>query len=304
MKKRAMIMGVTGGFGRHVARSLKQRGWELTLLVRDKSRVAEEFSSAEIIVGDASRAEDVRRAASGVELIVYGINVPYDKWQELALPLLETALSVAVEKQLRFVFPGNVYNFDPFEGPVFAEGASQNPRTTKGEIRRKMELKLREASAPGTPVLILRAGDFFGSDAPTTWFSEVVKGKRFVYPGSLDLPHSWAYLPDVGECIGELLEHPEQLGSFEEFHFPGYEITGSQLLEALNGLNNPGGYQIAKFPWWAVRLGGLFSGLLREVLEMRYLWERRVALREDRLSKVLGNVPYTPLEQALKATVT
>lgn len=51
----------------------------------------------------------------------------------------------------------------------------------------------------GTPALILRAGDFFGPGARSSWFSQslVQPGRpvhRIVNPGK-DVGHSWAYLP-------------------------------------------------------------------------------------------------------------
>ena len=43
--------------------------------------------------------------------------------------------------------------------------------------------------------------------------------------------------------------------------------------------------------------------LLREVLEMRYLWRRPVRLRNDRLVATLGAEPRTPLDDAVRATL-
>lgn len=302
MRKRALIIGVTGGFGHHVAHSLLRRGWDLTVLVRDENKVGDELHAVRKIVGDAANVDDVRRASVGVDLMVYGLNVPYEQWHKSALLLLETALSVAVEHKLKVVFPGNVYNFDPAEGPVFAEGAPQHPQTRKGLIRRKMEDKLKEAGKAGASVLVVRAGDFFGWNGRSTWFGEIVKNNRVAYPGSLDLPHSWAYLPDLGECIGMLLENSEKLENFEEFHFSGHEFTGRELLETLNRIDN-GKYRVSWFPWWIIKIGGLFSSFLRELVEMRYLWQWRVTLKSDRLMQILPEVPHTPLDRALKASL-
>ncbi|MEO0504421.1 MAG: hypothetical protein AAFZ14_13925, partial [Pseudomonadota bacterium] len=56
-------------------------------------------------------------------------------------------------------------------------------------------------------------------------------------------------------------------------------------------------------PWPMVRAMGLVSPLMREVVEMRYMW--RVAHRVDgtRLSQVLPDLPRTPPAQAIAAAL-
>jgi len=52
-----------------------------------------------------------------------------------------------------------------------------------------------------------------------------------------------------------------------------------------------------------VRLASPFVETLRELLEMRYLWERPIGLDNARLVAFLGGEPHTPLETALRATL-
>ena len=58
-----------------------------------------------------------------------------------------------------------------------------------------------------------------------------------------------------------------------------------------------------RVPWWALRGASLFSPMLREVLEMRYLWDEPVLLDDGKLRGLLGRVEQTPLEVAVAATL-
>jgi hypothetical protein len=54
------------------------------------------------------------------------------------------------------------------------------------------------------------------------------------------------------------------------------------------------------FPWWALRIMSPLSGLVRSLLEMRYLWHCEINLNEDKLYKMFGgSIQHTPIAQAL-----
>jgi NADP-dependent 3-hydroxy acid dehydrogenase YdfG len=44
--KKALVMGITGGFGGHVAQALADRGWSLKALLRDPAKLPSRFSPA------------------------------------------------------------------------------------------------------------------------------------------------------------------------------------------------------------------------------------------------------------------
>ncbi|MEJ2631996.1 MAG: NAD(P)H-binding protein [Acidihalobacter sp.] len=87
--KRALLIGATGGFGGHTAAALLADGWQVRALMREPGKSPAWLQDIEPVAGDASRIGDVRRAAEGVDVIVYGANVPYPRWAKEALPLLE-----------------------------------------------------------------------------------------------------------------------------------------------------------------------------------------------------------------------
>ena len=57
--------------------------------------------------------------------------------------------------------------------------------------------------------------------------------------------------------------------------------------------------KVKKMPWGVIRLASPFVTMLRELLEMRYLWKETVELDNAKLVAFLGDEPHTPLDVAL-----
>jgi len=313
MTKTALIIGATGGIGSEVARVLIERGYRVRALHRDpasaRARTAA-LGAVEWLKGDAMNAADVLGASAGVNLVVHAANPPgYRNWKGLALPMLENSIAAARAAGARLVFPGTVYNFGPETLPLVAESAPQRPKTRKGAIRVQMEQRLAQAAKEGVPVLIVRAGDFFGAAGQNNWFSQglVRPGKPLrwlLYPGKRDVGHAWAYLPDLAETIARLLDREAELGSFECFHFDGHWFErGVEIAEATRRVAGAPRARIWGFPWLAVYLLSPFVETFREMIEMRYLWRSALRLDNSRLRAFLGQEPHTPLDQALRTTL-
>jgi nucleoside-diphosphate-sugar epimerase len=223
--------------------------------------------------------------------------------------MLESSIAAAKANGARVVLPGTVYNFGPDAPELIDEQVAQRPLTRKGKIRVEMEERLREAAREGVPVLIVRAGDFFGPRAGNSWFSQgfVRPGKALsgvTYPGRRDAGHAWAYLPDLAETVVRLLERAADLGAFEVFHFGGHGFArGVELAEATRRAAGVPTAPIRRFPWFAIYLAAPFHETMREMLEMRYLWSRTLLLDNRKLVAFLGEEPHTDLDVALRATL-
>ena len=171
-----------------------------------------------------------------------------------------------------------------------------------------MEQALRAASDDhGLKVLIVRAGDFFGPKAgKNSWLGAglVKPGKPLsavMYPGPLEVAHSWAYLPDVAEAMVRLAGLPD-LGAFETFHLRGHAVTGDELVAALQAVAGRK-VSVSRLPWFALKGVAPFNETFREMLEMRYLWETPVLMDNARMVARLGAEPHTPIEDALRTAL-
>ncbi len=313
----ALIVGARGGWGGEMAATLLARGWQVRALARGATAQAAQpggHPRLQWVSGDAMQPGDLMRAAEGVQVVVHAANPPgYVRWHELAMPMLRASMAAAQAQGARLMLPGNVYNFGPDAGERLREDAPQHPLTRKGRVRVEMEDALQEAAARhGLRSLVLRAGDFFGGGGASSWFNTVMvrPGRpvsRVVEPHTAGVGHSWAYLPDATLAAARCLEldatAPGRLAVAERVHFKGHELADGRALARcvaqVVAVRTGRSVKISPVPWVLWSALAPVSPLLREVREMRYLWQRDLALDNGRLLALLGDEPHTPLPQAV-----
>ncbi len=212
---KVLIIGATGNFGGSVLRELNERGgYELSALVRPGGSPLE-YDELRIVEGDATNRDDLLRATHEIDVLVYGYNVPYDKWGRNLVLAARTLAEVASQRGIMIVYPGNVYGLDPGQpGPIDESGLLRAP-TKKGKLRNEIELILHESTQNGASLLIVRAGDFFGPNSANTWFSfmtqKALTGGPLITPEPSDVKHTWAYLPDLSRSIVDLIGSRKKL---------------------------------------------------------------------------------------------
>jgi hypothetical protein len=170
---------------------------------------------------------------------------------------------------------------------------------------------MRVRAAAGQRSVVIRAGDFFGSGRGS-WLDLVIlkslSARKLVYPGPLDQPHAWAYLPDLARAFVAVASR-DQLPDFADLHFPGHALTGAQWLAAVEhaaaslGRVPAQGWRHGSMPWGLIRAGGLFVPGWRAIAEMSYLWRVPHALDGTALQAAIGTLPGTPIEAALRASL-
>ena len=311
--KTVLVLGATGGIGGETARQLRDAGWTVRALKRGATESAQRSDGMTWLRGDAMNRDDVMRAAEGCAVIVHAVNPPgYRNWGKLVLPMLDNTVAAATAQRATIVLPGTVYNFGPDAFPILREDSPQHPVTRKGAIRVQLEQRLEAASRQGARVIIVRAGDFFGPKLGNNWFSQgMLKPGQPVSsisnPAATGVGHQWAYVPDMARTIVELLARREALEPFERFHMAGHwDADGLQMAKAIQRVvarhtgKTP---RITRTPWWLLRLAAPFVPTLRELMEMRYLWNEALQMSNSRLLQVLGHEPHTPLDQAIEASL-
>lgn len=311
--KRVLVLGASGGIGGEVARQLCDAGWQVQALKRNLEGASVVRDGMTWLRGDAMNGADVQRAAADCPVIVHAVNPPgYRNWPKLVLPMLDNSIAAARAQGATIVLPGTVYNYSPDETGPLREDAPQQPVSRKGAIRREMEQRLRAATEQGVRVLIVRTGDYFGPRAGNNWFSQgLIKPGRAVAaisnPAAPGVGHQWAYLPDVARTMVELLARSESLPPFARFHMAGHwDADGTQMARAIQRVaarhagTEP---SIKPLPWWLLRLMSPFVTTLREMQEMRYLWQRPLRLEGSLLAQTLGREPHTPLDEAVEASL-
>lgn len=307
----ALVLGATGGIGGEVARLLVARGWKVRALHRAPARAAVGGDGIEWLSGDAMERGDVVGAAEGAALIVHAVNPPgYRDWGALVLPMIDNTIAAARASGARILLPGTVYNYGPDAFPHVREDSPQHPATRKGAIRVELEARLKAAAVDGVRTLIVRAGDFFGPRAGNSWLSQglIKSGKPVTAisnPSSPGVGHQWAYLPDVAETMVRLVERGDALPAFAAYHMEGHwDPDGLQIAAAIARAAGKPELKPKAFRWWLLTLAAPFVPVFRELREMRYLWRQPVRMSNARLRAVLGDEPHTPLDAAMRATLT
>ena len=308
----ALVLGATGGIGGEMVRQLLAAGWQVRALARGELP-SPRNDGVIWLRGDAMVAADVLAASQGCAVIVHAVNPPgYRDWDKLVLPMLDNSIAAARLEHATIVLPGTIYNYGSDAFPVLLEDAAQQPSTRKGAIRVELEARLQRASAQGARVLIVRAGDFFGPQAGNSWFAQgLVKPGQPVrtvqYPGRPGIGHQWSYLPDVARAMVELLAIRAGLPAFARFHLAGHwDHDGRQMTAAIARVVQQAtgrAPRIKPFPWWLMNLAAPFVATLRELREMRYLWQTPVRMDNAKLLAALGHEPHTPLDEAVRATL-
>ncbi|RZF64035.1 SDR family NAD(P)-dependent oxidoreductase [Sphingomonas populi] len=307
---KALVIGATGGIGGEVARALVAHGWEVRALHRDPERAASSNPALHWMEGDAMDRASVDRAAEGMAVIIHAVNPPgYRNWAGLVLPMLDNTIAAAARNGARVVLPGTVYNYGPDVGEAVDERAPQNAITRKGRIRVEMERRLQAAAERGGKALVVRAGDFYGPRSGNSWLAQGMVPtagpvRRVFNPARAGVGHSWAYLPDLAETMVRLLERRDDLADFDSFQFSGTWVDDNRAFaEAIRLAAGRPQAPIYPFPWPVVHALAPFTETAREMRELIYLWRRPLRLMDGKLRRFLGEVPATPLDEALRTTL-
>ena len=300
-----LILGAQGRFGSAAAHAFSAAGWRVFAQARR--------GDLNIPLTDTEALAD---AARGARAVVYAVNPLYTRWDAEMLPLARAGMAVAERLGATFMLPGNVYNFGEGMPARLDEATPERPTTAKGRLRVQLEAELAERAASGLRSVVIRAGDFYGH-GQGSWLDLLIAKKlqsgRLSYPGPLDVPHAWAYLPDLARAFVRVAETtPEQMGArFECLHFAGHTVTGHDWLAALTEvaweqgwLPADGALRTGTLPWGMMRLLSPFNATVASLLEMRYLWDVPHALDGAALARRIGAEPHTPFLDAVRAAIT
>jgi nucleoside-diphosphate-sugar epimerase len=309
--RKAIVLGATGGMGRALVRELLERGIETVAFSRSRSkllelqRACENDSRLEIVEGDAFSQEDVERASEGADVLFQSIGIPYPEWEKRLIPLTRTILQAAAAAKVRVIQIDNIYPYGRRQSDRITEDHPKQPHTRKGKLRLQMEEKLMKAHEAGTPVIIARFPDFYGTDAPNSMlaytFSAIAAGKKAGYVGHRDIPREFIYLPDGAKAAVELAMREQAYGHNWNVPGPGV-ITGHEVIRLASEAagTKPRSMMIGR---GMMRLAGLFNPMMREAVEMLYLTEEPVILSGSKYVREIGPVPATPYEQAIPLVI-
>jgi nucleoside-diphosphate-sugar epimerase len=305
MKPTVLVLGAAGRIGQVLVTAFADAGWSVRAQSRKRLPDAlMDHPQVQPVRCDAFDAAALQVAAQGAAVVVHALNPPYTEWDRLALPLVDAAITAARSSGALLMLPGNVYNFGSELPADLTLSTPERGDIPKARIR--IETEARMAAASDLDSVVIRAGDFFGGPGRGSWFDLVMttrlKSGRLVQPGATDLPHAWAYLPDLAQTFVRVADKRAELHGHHRLHFAGHSVSGDAMRDAFESvLGRP--LRDAALPWGLMRLAAPLVPAWREVLVMRYLWQRPHRLDDSSLRELIGAPPRTPLPQAVAAAL-
>lgn len=298
------ILGAGGVIGKELAGELISRGERVRLV----SRRARPQAGVESMTADLTHAHGTYEAVAGARVAYLVAGLPYrtSVWRQQWPRMMRNVLEACKRAGARLVFLDNVYAYGRVAGTM-TEATPFNPCSRKGEVRALIASDLlAEIKAGSLTALIARAPDFYGPDCPTSLanlfvFDRLAAGKKALWPGRDDVPHSQIYTPDAGRALALLGAGDEGWG--QTWHLPtaAPAPTGREFMAAVaSALGVPARH--ATLGRMMMRLGGLFNGDARESVEMLYQYERPYVFDSTKFNSAFGFTP-TACPEGIRRTV-
>lgn len=295
-----------GPTGRATVERLVARGAPVRVVQR--KRPADLPAAATFMACDVLNADDVKRALSGVKQAVVTVGFEYTGkiWRSAWPRAMANLLAAAESANVRIVHIDNMYMYGPQDVALHED----MPLTTYGmkpSVRADVTRMWQAAARAGrVRWAALRAPDFYGpgvrnSHMGDTGLVQVAAGKSAQLLMAPDLPHAFAYVPDIGRAAVTLLDAPDDAFN-QVWHVPcAPTLTPRQMLQI--GAEAAGvKLKVMALPSFVLQLLGMVAPPMRELSEMRFTWNRPYHVDATKFARRFWS-DATPFEIGIPATI-
>lgn len=296
-----------GAVGRATVLELVKAG--LDAVVAQRKRPTDLPEDVAFRACDVLDAASVAQAVKGAEQVVLAVGLPYSGklWQEAWPKVMRNVLAACAAEKARLLFFDNLYMYGPQDKPL-SEDMPLTSMPRKPAVRAEVtRMWMAAAKAGAVRVAALRAPDFFGpgvaatSMLGTTGFQALAQGKKATLVVPPDMPHDFAYVPDIGRAVLCLLQADD--GHFNQaWHMPCAPIHSVREILAMGAKAEGLALRMRVLSPGMIRAIGVFVPLFRELLEMRFQWDRPYRVDASKFLKAFEFV-VTPMEQAAAETL-
>jgi len=276
-------------------------------------RVAQRTQPAALPTGatfqscDVLDSEAVHLTVDGAAQIVVAIGFPYEGriWRKAWPRAVENLITACEANGARMVFVDNLYMYGPKREPL-REDMALTDYGVKPAVRAEISRIWMAASAAGrVRVAALRAPDFYGPGVAQSHLGELAfgalaKDKRVFLIAPPDMPHDFAYVPDIARAVVTLLDAPDEAFG-QAWHTPCAPIRTPRQILQLGAKALGVRLRITAPPLWLLPAIGLLSPLMREMSEMQFQWNRPYQVDGRKFAQRFWS-DVTPFEVGAPAT--
>jgi nucleoside-diphosphate-sugar epimerase len=304
MTDRITIFGY-GPVGRATATRLLAEGREV--IIAQRPAPPDLPKGATFAPCDAVDRDAVGKAVRGAGQFVVAIGFSYSGvvWREAWPKTIANFVAASKASGARMVFIDNLYMYGPQTTPLTEDmplsGYGLKPAARSAATRIWME----PAAKGEALITALRAPDFYGPGVGNSYLGDtsigkLAQGKPAIFVGSPDVLHDYAYVPDIARATTTLLAAPDSAFG-KAWHVPCAPTRSTRDILAIAAETLGVKLRISAMPAWMLGASAMFSPFLRELVEMRFQWDRPYHVDASPFASALW-VDATPFETGVPET--
>ena len=217
---RTLLTGATGFIGRHLLRTLQERGHEVTIAYRGADPVERTDSTSSIravLVGDIDGTTDWRDALRGNEVVIHlaGLAHRFDSPEDDLFAVNADGTSNlaahSAEQGIRhFVYMSSIGAVATSSDTVLTTETEPRPSTAYGRSKLEAENRLREVAGGSMTWTIIRPTLVYGPGNPGNMASlvHIVRAGVPLPLGSIDNRRSFTYVQNLVDFTEVAATHP------------------------------------------------------------------------------------------------
>jgi nucleoside-diphosphate-sugar epimerase len=302
-----LVLGA-GPVGRATATLLASQGHEVILASR--SGTGPDVPGATRLALDVADAGSLTRVARGAAVVYNCLNPGnYTQWEEEWPPLQRSMLGAAESAGAVLAVVSNLYMHGPQSpGAVMTPDSPEDGTDHKGLLRGRMDREVLEAHRQGRiRAVVVRASDYVGAGVGangmgTRLVPGALNGRRAVFIGDPDRPHSWTDVADVAATVVAAAANEEAHGRIW-FAATNPPRTQRELLSEVLATAGKPMVKVSALPGWMLGLLARFVPLMREIHGVSHQFTGPWVIDSSETERALGVAP-TPWEEVLHRTAT
>nr|WP_321983774.1 NAD-dependent epimerase/dehydratase family protein [uncultured Lichenicoccus sp.] len=303
MQASTVIFGF-GPVGRLVAGTLLERGERV--LVAQRSRPSGLPPGADFMACDVLQPDAVRKAVAGAGQVLLAVGFAYDArvWRRAWPTAITNVVEACAGSGARIVFIDTLYQLGPQDRPLREDmplsslGAKPSVRAEVTRIWMRARDRVRVAA--------LRCPDFYGPDVSlshlgATGFGRLACGRPALMIVPPDMPHDFAYVPDIARAAVTLLDAPDDAFG-QVWNMPCAPTRSAREILGLgtDALGRP--LRLTRVPFRLLPLLGIFVRFMKEVADIGFTWDRPYIVDSSRFRQRFWS-DVTPFEVGVPATI-